>query len=68
MVLVVDLKVRKFSEDDSAWRLFPGVGYWHFDTMEEYGRVFLEYSDLPLPEQTGFEDDRQVLNAIVKGQ
>lgn len=68
MVLVVDLKVREFSEDDSAWRLFPGVGYRHFDTMEEYGRVFLEYSDLPLPEQTGFEDDRQVLNAIVKGQ
>jgi hypothetical protein len=67
MASIVDLKIRQFGADDGAWRLFPGVNYRHFETMKEYGRVFLEYSDIPFPSADGFPDDETQLEVLAKG-
>lgn len=47
MTVTIDIKARKFTSTDQAWRLFPGTGYRHYEVMREYSRVFLEFPDLP---------------------
>lgn len=47
MSVTVDIKAKRFGAADQAWRLFPGVGYRHYEVMREYSRVFIDLPVLP---------------------
>lgn len=49
MAAVVDVKVRVFSANDKAYRVFPGSRYRHYDAMRENGVVFIDAPGIRLP-------------------
>lgn len=66
MPTVVDIKTKKFGTTDRAWRLFPGVGYRHYEVMLEYNRVFLDYPHLPFPGTAEVSQDNYAISDLAK--
>lgn len=68
MNVEVDIRARTFGKDDRAYRLFPGIGYRHFEAMKENSVVFLDYPGLPAPSKSGFPKDDISKDAIIRGE
>ncbi len=68
MSLKVNIRARTFDESDRAYRLFPGIGYRHYDVMKEHSVVFLDFPGLPAPGSKGYPKDDISKEAIIKGE
>lgn len=68
MSIVIDIRTRVFDDDDVAYRLIPGQGYRHYQTMRDYSVVFLDNPGLPLPGEEGYPKDDTTLQAIARSE
>ncbi|GGG77413.1 hypothetical protein GCM10011415_27890 [Salipiger pallidus] len=68
MTPLIDIQARVFGEDDSAYRVFPGGSYRHYEAMHEHGLVFLDFPAIPFPATDGFKETDDIREAIVRAE
>ena len=64
LTVTIDLKARKFGANETAWRLFPGASYRHYDTIRQQNKIFLDLPFLPLVSGAALEKSTDLLKTV----
>ena len=68
MALQIDIKTKYYHPDDYVYRLFPGDGYWLYETMRDRSVVFLDNPGIGIPGPRGYSKDQLFLENLVRAE